>query len=46
MSLERHKKELAVDELESLLRDNKDALILDLAAGTGIAGQYVSVKQV
>ena len=38
-----HKKELAVDELVSLLKDNKDALILDLAAGTGIIGQYVSL---
>ena len=32
-----------MDELVSLLKDNKDALILDLAAGTGIIGQYVSV---
>ena len=39
---EHHKKHLAAEELESLLQDKKDALILDLAAGTGIVGQLVS----
>ena len=36
-----HKKHVAVDELESILKDNKEALILDLGAGTGIIGQMV-----
>ena len=39
---EHHKKHVAVEELESLLPGYKDALILDLAAGTGIVGQFVS----
>ena len=42
MTSEHHKKHLAAEELESLLQDNKDALILDLAAGTGIVGRLVS----
>ena len=37
-----HKKQCAVDELESLLHNRMDSVILDLAAGTGIIGQYVS----
>ena len=36
-----HKKHVAVDELESILKDIKEALILDLGAGTGIVGQMV-----
>ena len=36
-----HKKHVAVDELDSILKDNKEALILDLGAGTGIIGQMV-----
>ena len=39
-----HKKHVAVDELESILKDNKEALILDLGAGTGIIGQMVIYK--
>ena len=42
VNLAQHKKDAAVDELESVLRDNKEALILDLGAGTGIVGKYVS----
>ena len=38
-----HKKHVAVDELESILKDNKEALILDLGAGTGIIGQMVDL---
>ena len=42
VNLAQHKKDAAVDELESILNDNKEALILDLGAGTGIVGKYVS----
>ena len=42
-ALETNKKHVAVEELESLLGDNREALILDLGAGTGIIGKYVSV---
>ena len=42
MTSEHHKKHVAAEELESLLQNKKDALILDLAAGTGIVGQLVS----
>ena len=42
VNLAQHKKDAAVDELESILKDNKEALILDLGAGTGIVGKYVS----
>ena len=42
VNLAKHKKEAAVDELESILKDNKEALILNLGAGTGIIGKYVS----
>ena len=42
MTSEHHIKHMAAEELESLLQDKKDALILDLAAGTGIVGQLVS----
>ena len=43
-SLQANKKYVAADELESILGDNKGALILDLGAGTGIIGKYVSTK--
>ena len=43
-SLQANKKHVAADELESILGDNKEALILDLGAGTGIIGKYVSTK--
>ena len=40
-----HKKYAAVDELVSVVTD-QEALILDLGAGTGIIGQYVSSKSI
>ena len=43
-ALQANKKHMAADELVSLLSDNKEALILDLGAGTGIIGKYVSTK--
>ena len=43
-ALQTNKKYVAVDELESLLGDNREAPILDLGAGTGIIGKYVSMS--
>ena len=43
-ALQANKKYVAADELKSILGDNKEALILDLGAGTGIIGKYVSSK--
>ena len=43
MNLAQHKKDAAVDELESILKDNKEALILDLGAGNWKSSEkYVS----
>ena len=35
------RKDVAADEMAAILGDNKEALILDLGAGTGIVGKYV-----
>ena len=35
------RKDVAVDEMAAILGDNKEALIMDLGAGTGIVGKYV-----
>ena len=35
------RKDIAADEMVTVLGDNKEALILDLGAGTGIIGKYV-----
>ena len=44
-SLQANKKHVAADELESILGDNKEALILDLGAGNWDHwGKYVSTK--
>ena len=35
------RKDVAAEEMAAILGDNKEALILDLGAGTGIVGKYV-----
>ena len=35
------RKDAAAEEMAAILDDNKEALILDLGAGTGIVGKYV-----
>ncbi len=40
---DRHSQDYVADIIENLLDNKKDARILDVAAGTGIAGQSVSI---
>ena len=41
-ALQVNKKHVAADEMAAILGDNKETLILDLGAGTGIVGKHVS----